>query len=162
MERIVAYPSEIVGEVAFYYLQYVPLIYKHFPGVYLPIIKRPKAATVDSFVRVQHTLGVNHFTDMTSEHWDGAELGNVESVTYRNCFPKYDKPMVDAIASYYDEYYAIASDIERQVERCRIFDMDYVLNTEDGQDELFQFLGYDSGHVVPKIKIYKEAGGDNG
>lgn len=120
-------------------------------GPLMQTFKNPKCAVMDqgrdrmvaSFMR--HWKYENHWTDPESKHWDNewpkATFENPIPETLTAMFPKYDLPKEDAIAAYYDEYFAMARYWQNRLpESFKIFDMLHALNTEEGMDEVLAFF----------------------
>lgn len=132
------YINTLVGltnhfEVAFYFLYYIPYIYKMFPNIKIACLKRDREETYHSFVT---KLGKNH-------HWSNKkDWGNSTydiNSKWDVCFPNYELPREDAIYKYYDDYYN-RIDILSKYYPIKTFDMHSVLNTESGQVELFEYF----------------------
>lgn len=123
---------DLAGDVAFYYLPYVEQILGLVPSAKFVCLKRDRKATVHSFVtRTRHK---NHWTQHDGAKW--------RLDAWDRCFPKY--PVGDkaqAIGMYWDDYYCRAAALETAYPTAfRVFSMD-VLNADEGQNALFDFLG---------------------
>jgi hypothetical protein len=129
-------PESVVGDVAFWWLNYVPLVKAKFV-----CLKRDKSKTVRSFLKWFRNK--DYWTSQANET-DKVQKNDNYTVVFRSIntsFPKFPTLNVEhAINLYYDLYYTVASRFEKQLNNFRIFDMDYVLNTEDGQRDLFDWL----------------------
>ena len=140
-----AYQAEIVGDVAFYHLNYVPLILDIDNRTKFICLKRNKKETVDSYDRQtsfnpKNGLGErNHWTDRNSKFWIPNKW-RLDGV-WDKCYPKFDLDRLDAIAEYWELYYEIANYFEKRFpENFRIFMMQELLNEEEMQREMFEFL----------------------
>ena len=121
----------IKGDAAFYYLPYCDYIASVVEDVRFVCLKRNKQEVVKSFVVRNKDL----FRD-AKKKWD-------------RCMPTYGKiSIAKATSRHYDEYYECAEKLTKKLS-FKIFDMNNLLNTEDGQKQLFEFLQI----VDPKIKI---------
>ncbi len=123
----------LVGDIAFYYLPYVPLIQEIIPDAKFICMRRERDATIKSYVnwvgRLNFCPWINHDgTQWSFNHWD-------------QCYPKYNAQTIEeAVALYYDEYYRIAEEFEKRYpHQFRIFWIDD-LNTKEGQNKIFDFL----------------------
>jgi len=130
--RFLAQFYSIVGDIAFYYLPYVPLIQEKIPDVKFICMRRDRDATIKSYVkwvgRLNFCPWINHDgSQWNFNHWD-------------QCYPKYKaRTIEEAVAMYYDEYYHIASEYEKRFpEQFKIFWIND-LNTEEGQKRIFEF-----------------------
>lgn len=156
------YPGNIVGDVGFYYLNYVEMFLEWLGSTKFVCLKRDRDEVIDSNVRCGKSLGANHFTSTKSKYWDPTiDLGRVESRMYRASFPKFDAPRAEAIGMYWDEYYRRAEIWQdKYPDNFRIFDMKETLNTLDGQQEMLKFCGLEGGFLLTDTKIYKEFTGE--
>ena len=122
-----------VGDIAFYYLPYVPFIQEIILDVKFICMRRDRDATIKSYInwvgRLNFCPWINHDgTQWNFNHWD-------------QCYPKYNvRTMEEAVALYYDEYYHTAEEFEKKYPRqFKIFWIDD-LNTKEGQKKIFEFL----------------------
>jgi len=145
--RLVTDETTITGDVGFYYLNYVEDIIKTFPNAIFICLKRNREDTINSWYK--HALGRNYWTKRNSEHW-----GDYASDVLEQYMPKYDLPKKEAIGQYYDDYYKKAEELTKYPQ-FRIFDMDYTLNTDSGQMELFNFIGLKNYEII-KSKYNKQ------
>lgn len=139
--RVLEYPSAFVGDVAFYYLNYVKDILKYYPYTKFVCMKRDKEDTINSLQKFHDIFKTNHLVDRTSPHWDPDWIINSEeSAMYRPCFPKYNLAPEDALSKFYDEYYERVAELQRTIQpgQFQVFDMNKTMNTEDGQGELLE------------------------
>jgi hypothetical protein len=145
-----------IGDVAFYYLAYAPIL-AEMPDVTMPVLRRDKDATVASFVEVMRirrgrirTLIDGAATLMRRRpyrrfrnHWvehDGRRWRR--SAKFDKCFPKFQADTLeDAVAEYWNLYYRTAEELAaRYPEKIRIFDLDD-LNMQSGQRAILEFCG---------------------
>ena len=115
-----------IGDVAFYYLPYAPML-AEMPDVRMPVLRRDKDATVASFVQVMRIRrgrirtvidGVaallrrrpyrryrNHWVEHDGRRWR-------RSVKFDKCFPKFKaESLEDALGQYWDLYYRTAEEL---------------------------------------------------
>lgn len=157
-KNILGYPGAIVGEVAFYFLNYVPWFANH-NLIKFVCMKRDKQDTIKSLSRMFDTFGTNHLIDIRSKFWNPDwKIDSQESLLYRNVFPKYDMSVDEAFNKYYDDYYnTVALYEERYPEHFKVFDMEQTFNTNEGQYELLEeFLKLNNPVYSPEIKVYKD------
>jgi len=144
-ERLESQRSEWAGDVAFYWLPYLRLAFERWPDLRIIVLQRERRATIESYMR--KTIGRNHWVDHDGTIW------RTDS-TWDPCYPKArrwserQQKMVPLRLSkrallglYYDEYYRAAYEWLKKYPD-QIFWMDTEdLNTQEGQAELFDFLG---------------------
>jgi UDP-N-acetylglucosamine:LPS N-acetylglucosamine transferase len=124
-----------VGEVASSYLPHIREILQAFDKVRVICLRRGRRETIESFVRwiAQSRRGrpVNHWS---------ADRAGFESDPWDACFPKYPtRDMAEAIGLYWDEYYALSSELAgSDSQRFRIFDTE-TLDHREGVAELLAF-----------------------
>lgn len=123
---------DLAGDVGFYYLPYVEQILELAASTRFVCLKRDRQATVHSYLT--KTRHKNHWIQHDGTEW--------RFDAWDRCYPKYavtDK--AEAIGMYWDEYYSRAAALESaHPEAFRVYDMD-VLNTPEGQNALFDFIG---------------------
>ena len=122
--------EQIVGDVSFYLINYMPYIINRFPNCKIVALKRNKEETIDSMMR--KTLGLNHW------------VSNPQRFSpFDECFPKFDYCLNkrDRISMYYDLYY----DLVDKIENNRIFHLETImLNNKASLKELFTFCEIDN------------------
>jgi hypothetical protein len=128
---------------SFAWIRYVGMVMNTFTDPKIVCLKRQRDELVDSFMR--HWPHENFWTDPGSDHWDdqwpkpSADRPDVDKLL--EMFPKYDLPKEDAIAAYYDEYYAMAHFWEQRLPaNFTVVDMKHSLNTFEGQDGVLDFF----------------------
>ena len=133
-----------VSDTAFYWINYVSPFLNIFPQTKFVCLKRNKEKVVASFNH--RTPNYNWWTDPQSKYWDNKWI-------YSNrirMMPKYDLPKIEALGKYYDDYYLMAEKYENKYpDNFKIYNTDDVLNNEDCQKEMFDFVGI----IKPKIFI---------
>lgn len=125
--------TTLTGDVAHYYLPYVPHIARRVPQARFVCLERNREEVIESFL---HKIGRGHrWLEHDGSHWQTDPV-------WDKCFPKY--PITDrrrAIARYWDEYAEHARHLaETLPDRFRIFPTE-TLNTESGQQTLLAFAG---------------------
>jgi len=131
-----------VGDIGFFYLPlYNNIIVVHhtFKMVYL----------TDDYDNLESDWmelsgGYNFWTEHTSTHWNGDKV----HPQFDNLFPKYDAPKKQAFKAYHDFYDNKAREFKRLFpNHIKIADKS-ILDTEEGQREILEFIGYKSEDMV--------------
>lgn len=132
LNQLLQRPAPIKGDIGFYWLPYTRWLLDRFGDARFICLQRNKPDTVASYMR--RTEGRNHWREHGGTHWQLDEV-------WDRAFPKYDiEDKGEAIAHYWDEYYATAGCLQHQhPENFRIFPLD-ALNTHQGQDAILSFL----------------------
>jgi len=142
--------EKIKGDVASWYLPYIEAIARgsdkshleyinseEYWAYYLKVIvlKRDKDETIESF-----------------DEWTGQgnrwqEKGG-DWPEYDHAFPTYPDELSkrEAIGQYWEDYYETCEWLEDVTDFVKIFDID-VLNSKEGQQKIFDFLGIDGEYV---------------
>lgn len=124
-------PISLIGDIALYYLNYVPEIASRFDNVIFLCLRRDRAATIASWEAKAHIprwrskwLG-DRLTSLltrqpfyTDYNFWMTHDGSIwkKNPVWDKCFPKYDDApdRKTAIARYYDDYYERAEDLAKQ------------------------------------------------
>ncbi len=127
-----------VGDVGFYWLNYVPWVINHVaPDVRFICLKRDRAGTVDSFMRMTSAHNRNHWSK------DRRAQGDHVDPMADAAFPKFAGDKESALGQYWDEYYRIAENwAESRPDNFRVFPID-VLNNISEQKKLLSWAGLD-------------------
>ncbi len=152
IDRIQQYPGSVVGDVAFYHLNYVEQILKICPDAKFICLKRDKESTIQSYS--SWTAGKNHWTDHRSKCWNPEKWKDDE---YDDSYPKYLMPKRESIGAYWDDYYRHAFYLQRQYHRNFKLCPVNQLNTREGQLEILGFLGCKPNDMVLDVGIKKNA-----
>lgn len=124
-KSIVNRGDQIVGDVSFYLINYIPKLIERLPDCKIVILQRDKNQTIDSMLR--KTVGLNHWVTNPRRF-----------STFDKCFPKFDEhhSKAERISSYYDLYYNLTSEIQHD----KIFYLKTEdLNNDSKMAELFNF-----------------------
>jgi hypothetical protein len=119
----------IVGDVAFYYLNYVPAALEIDPSLRVVCLRRPQREVVVSYRRwISRNFGPH------VSHWAAPGHGWQEDPLWGPCYPKYElTDMNAAIARFWDEYYSTVEELRAKYsDRIAMFEMQDALNTEAG------------------------------
>lgn len=95
INHLLSRPEKIVGDVGFYYLNYVDYIIEKFPEAKFVYLYRDVKEVVNSWMK--HSGNANHWTDPSSSHWDS--LGVFTNTS--KYFPKYNLPKEKAIKEHW-------------------------------------------------------------
>jgi len=137
--------ERFVGDVAPFYLPYVPEAVEFDRNIRIICLKRPREEVVEGFCRAldqASPLLVNHWAKEPPPGWYHDPL-------WSRIFPKYDtQDREEGIRRYWSEYYERAADLARQYsDNLRIWDTD-ILTTEEGVREVLSFVGIPRGDQV--------------
>lgn len=127
-------PTKSIAEIAFFYLPYTSFLKQEFPNIKFICLRRNKSQTIDSFMETTGTD--NHWAFPENKEW-------TRNSRWDQCFPKYQDTYTkqECITRYYDEYYDMAKRYEILFPKnFKIFDIN-LLNTKEGQKEIFDFVG---------------------
>jgi hypothetical protein len=151
---------DVVGDIGFYYLTYVPLLCSKKIDIRIPCIKRDKEETIRSYIKkvtVPYTdskdIALPNFlklfkkepTPKLRNHWiehDGSVF--VKDTKWDKCFPKFNSnDLYEALDQYWEYYYETASELEyKYPNNVKIFSINE-LNSNEGQQNILQFCGFD-------------------
>ena len=129
---------ELVADVGHWWLPHMDTVAKFFPDFRAVVMKRDKAETVESFVKVKNgdsKGGVNHWIDHDGSHWG--------KVPFDRCYPSYPVSDIrEAIGLYWEEYYQRCEKLaERHPGQLKVFDIS-ALKSAEGQREILEFCGF--------------------
>ena len=177
-DRFLSKMSDMSGDVGFYWINYVDHIRAKHPNTKFICLLRDKKDVIASYMRNQVSPIYSNFLmniasqegkvqrlcdRVTQEELDAMDYYTREWVeTYwdepminermmEEFFPKYGiKDKEDYLSQYYDDYYKKAY-LYAKDPGYIIFDMNYVLNTTAGKEQLFNFIGvspvFESFHI---------------
>ena len=160
---------EVIGDVASYYLPYVPLLASLDVDIRMPCLRRDKAATVQSFIetvrrpgrrkkslkkRMRDTLAGKVPQPMCN-HWVHHD-GSVWQLDMKwdKCFPKFETANLEEAIGLYWEHYRRSSDefAARYPDKFRVFQID-ALNSAEGQAGILDFCGFETSLVLEKFHL---------
>lgn len=138
-------PSQFEGEVAFYLLPYVRHAILRYSNVRVICLRRERQACIDSWVRWCATRDLGNPWNL-KERKDRADWWGWS-------FPDYPgKSIEQAAAAYYDDYYMASQILAAAYPwRFKLVEMERVLNFEEDQRELLQWLGFLEPVLQPGI-----------
>lgn len=141
--------DKIVGDIASWYLPYMKYFLTKEDRVKVICLKRSKEEVVKSFIRKTGWKDANHWTEKTSSYYQSS----FKEQAFDMHFPKYDLPLKKALEKYWNDYYEWAERLQQRFEgRFKIFDCSLVLNSENHQKQLFDFLEVENPNILLGIK----------
>jgi hypothetical protein len=165
----------MIGDIAFYYLNYVEDLLLLAPECVFICIKRDRAETISSWLK-KSSIGrwrslwlgekirswltrTPFFTEYNywQEH-DGSRWK--KDPVWDSCFPKFEAPSKEeAIGMYWDYYYLEADRLQRiHPDRFRVFDVED-LSTSDGQQRILSFIGLPRERMVVGESVHLHQSG---
>jgi len=141
-----------VGNVAFYWKNYLPEIFRDLLNPKVIVLKREKEKVVESFASMYR--GKNHWSTPGGTNWDGQDpQGSVLAIM----FPKYDLSKKDAIAQYWEEYYndgAIDYYLDKFPQNIMLIRSEDLWAGEDAQRTILEFLDIPEEDMVFDTSIW--------
>ena len=134
--------GEIVGDVAFYYLNYIRYFFEKLPNLKVIVMKRDREETILSYLK--KTEGRNHWIENPEKYgW------RVDS-TWDKAYPKFEtKDKKEAIGKYWDLYYQKVELLKKEFPE-KILEVNLEdFNKKETQDEIYNFVG-----VLPEKRVY--------
>ncbi|MGN6546207.1 MAG: hypothetical protein ACTHK7_14230 [Aureliella sp.] len=131
----------LVGDVAAYYLPYIPFLLEGNADVRIVCLRRPRQEVIASFIQwLERTesLPVNHWLERP---WKRGECQRqFHSLVWSRIFPKYpDVSLEEGIGRYWDEYYAEVERLQARFQGRVLMLETYELNQEEQQRQLLRF-----------------------
>ena len=134
-----------VGNVAFYWKNYLPEIFRDLLNPKVIVLKREKEKVVESFSAMYRDQ--NYWSTPGGRNWDGRDPQDDPLAVL---FPKYDLSKKDAIAQYWEDYYndgAIDYYLDKFPQNIILIRSEDLWAGEDAQRSIFKFL------EIPKRKM---------
>ena len=154
--KIINYPGALVGDVALYYLHYIPEILSVMPDVKFVCLQRDYEDTVRSYLQHQKerhvSFSVNKFPAYNSPY------------LWHYVRPKYNtNDEEEGLRMYLDEYIEKSETFAKQIpEQFRVYKMEDVLNDEGSQREMLEWIGAIDPLILTNRKLNKSYGGRHG
>jgi len=132
--------QEFVGDVAFYWLNYLDQVLELYPDARIIVVDGDKDEAVRDFLDIIDVRGAAY------NHWASGEDAKPHVLDV--CFPESDAEIEDAIGAYYDAYMAgVDAFSQRHPSRIlRVLAKD--LGSAQTQDEIFSFAGIENPGLV--------------
>lgn len=123
------------GDVAFYYLNYIKYILEIQPETKFVCLQRGRQETVESYMRKSENR--NNWMEHDETVWK-------KNKWFFSSYPKFNvNDKEEAIGLYYDLYYEIAEEFQKEIPGSfKIFDMQK-LNEIEGVVEILSFCGFE-------------------
>lgn len=144
--------AAVVGDAAAFYLPYLDDAVAADPGVRVIGLRRPREEVVASFGRF-----LDEWAVLRTNHWAADPgVGWTQDPLWTQTFPQYDTAdRAAGVRRYWDEYHARLDEAAaRHPQNVRVFDMHVALNTEAGQQEVLDFVGYPPAEQVPAVGVW--------
>ena len=140
---------DFIGDVALFYLKYIPQIIEHFPNVVFIGLKRNREKVVKSFIF--KVAGRDCWRKFTGNIWD-------------RVFPKYpDEPTVeDSIRRYWNEYYDELEHYRAQYPERFIIVPTQNLNSKLGMHAILDHIKYPRNNSRVVSAVFHENGNNYG
>lgn len=110
------------GEIAFYFLPYIPKLMADIPNLKVICLQRNLEDTVKSFINTIRT---------DTNPWHSGE--------WSKCYPRYDGDLNSCIHEWWRTYYEIATSYAKLFDNFLLIDTE-ALNSRKGQKQIFDFL----------------------
>lgn len=148
--------GDLVGDVAFYYLNYIDFFIEHLSNLKTVCTYRDKSEVIESYMwkTRQRRGSKNH------HHWidNPQDLGYAEPNRWHYAYPKYRHitHKEESIALYWEEYkWKVQKLIKKYPDKIISLDI-YDLNKKEFQDKIFNFLEIPiENRVYQKVKENK-------
>lgn len=147
-----ASPTPFFGDVAFFNLNYIPVLMKAFPDMKVIYLTRPRQEVIASYLKVMHEWP--KLNNVYPDHWT-TDLKNRYVTDYDDCFPSYSAgSLEERIGKYVDEYGQIANNfIQQYPDSIYSTDMVTLFDTAPTIHQLFDWLGFPKdGRMVEYIR----------
>lgn len=139
--------ENVVGDCAYYHLNYCEKMLELYPNTLFPILQRDKQEVVESYLK--KTLGRNHWSI-------NRDTGEKEDYYWDRTYKKYNLQKKEAIAQYYDDYYKKCDElITKHPDNFKLFETKKALNSLSGQNELLEFLEINNENRIIDLEIKK-------
>ena len=141
-----------IGNVAFYWKNYLPEIFRDLLDPKVIVLKRAKEKVVESFSSMYRDK--NHWSMPGGWNWDGRDP---QDAPLSLMFPKYDLSKKDAIGQYWEEYYndgAIDYYLDKFPRNIMLIRSEDLWAGEDAQRRIFEFLDIAEEDMVLDADIW--------
>lgn len=141
-----------IGNVAFYWKNYLSEIFRDLVNPKVIVLKRAKEKVVESFSSMYRDK--NHWSTLGGRNWDGRDP---QDSALTLMFPKYDLSKKDAIAQYWEEYYndgAIDYYLDKFPQNIMLIRSEDLWAGEDAQKRIFEFLDIPEEDMVFDADIW--------
>ena len=146
---------DAIGDVASYYLPYVPLILERSPNARFCCLRRDRAQTIESFVEKLSGPNYsapprNHIAPRSDKRWTKDRI-------WDKCFPHFrgmkESTLAEHIGRYYDRYYEDAARfVARYPGNFAIFATE-TLNSKEGRSRILDFCLGPRAHTDVEVRL---------
>lgn len=165
----------LIGDIAFYYLNYVDDLLRIDPECFFICIKRDRGQTVSSWLkkssikrwrslwladklkswltRTPFYTEYNYWQEHDGNRWKNDPV-------WDSCFPKFEaSTKEEAIGMYWDYYYLEADRLQKKhPDRFRVFDIGD-LSSPEGQRDILSFIGLEQSRIVFGEEVHRHKSG---
>lgn len=136
----------IVGDVASWNLNYIEPLMRHFPALRVICLERPKAEVVESWERKWGAYNLVQHPMSWQAEWHTDEQ-------FDDAFPKfYTDSRREALELYWHYYREEIRRLQlKHPHHVAVFDMAWALNTQSGQDAIFDHVGIVDGDRAYRV-----------
>jgi len=137
--------ENIIGDCAYYHINYSEKILELLPNTKFPIMIRDKEETINSYMK--KTQQRNHWSTQRSRE-------EKEDYYWDRTYPKYNLPKREAVTRYYNEYYEKCRNlVSKYPDKFKIFGMKEAFNSLSGQSQLLEFLNINANDRIFNIGV---------
>ena len=139
--------KEFVGDVSFFYLHYIPSLLDKYNNIKFISIKRPKEATIKSYMK--WTEGRNHWMNHNGTQWryDRWDI----------CYPKYEvEKKEEALNLYWEEYYTTMEKLKTSYSNQFLLIEMEDLNNDNKIKDILDFCGFKNKKIISGVKISQQ------
>jgi hypothetical protein len=142
-----------VGDISHWWLPYIDLILEHYENVRVVVLKREKAATIKSFLKIKKIAAtgrmLNHWVNHDGTYWI--------KTPWDECYPSYDVSSVEeALNLYWEQYYDTVDKLTRRApSSVRTFPTEH-LSDKATQLEILSFCGFKNPKTLDDMHLNKE------
>lgn len=138
-----------VADVAHWWLPRMGVLLKRFPDARVVVLRRERAATVASFLKVKGAAqlgGINHWMPHDGTYWTRN--------AWDECYPDYEAESAEeAIGLYWDAYYAAVEAMRRDYPDAVMVLPTERIGDEDAQASLLRFCGFSVPRLMGDLRL---------
>lgn len=140
-----------IGNVAFYWKNYLSEIFRDLNDPKVIVLKRKKQEVVESFASMYHKK--NFWSVVDGENWEGR---NPKVTPLGVMWPKYDLSKKEAIGQYWEDYYRdLDFWMEKFPRNMMLIDMYDLFNKQETQRQILEFVGVAPDDMVIDTSIWE-------
>lgn len=131
--------AEWYGDVGFYFLPYLPLIFERYPDARAICLERSRKEVIKSYL--EKTAGRNHWYRHGGIGWE-------EDAEWDDCFPSYAEPdKAKSLGLYWDHYHCTALEYVARFPDQFMLLPTAALNDASGRRRILEFIGHDAAEA---------------